>query len=165
MTQESSLSNYPGPNYSDPHQNDSPNPRPELSTKPADKRPLIIGIVVAVVIILIFGGFGVYLFLNPAHAAVLRDIFIIYLGLGAFFVILLLIALVVITAYLVLKINDLIQLLDREIRPVLNKLQDSAVTMQGTATFLSDHAVKPIINTASTISAAQTVVRTLFRRD
>jgi hypothetical protein len=142
-----------------------PNPRPELSASPVDKRPMLIGIGVAVLMLLIFGGFGVYLFLHPEQAAVLRDIFIIYLGLGAFFVILFLIALVVITTYLVLKINDLIKMLDREIKPVLTKLQESAVTVQGTATFLSDHAVKPVIQTASTISAAQTVVRTLFRRD
>ena len=143
---------------------DIPNPRPELSAQPVDKRPAIIGIVVAVVIILLFGGLGFFLFRNPDMAAVLRDIFIIFLGLGAFVVILLLIALVVITAYLVLKVNDLVQLLDREIKPILLKTQDTITSVQGTASFLSENAVKPVINTASTISAAQTVIKTLFRR-
>ena len=144
---------------------DSSNAYPELSAKPVDKRPAIIGIIAAVVIILIFGGLGYFLFLYPDTTAVLRDIFIIFLGLGAFIVILLLIALVVITAYLVLKVNDLIQLLDREIKPVLVKVQESAVTLRGTTSFLSENAVKPVINTASTLSAAQTVIKTLFRRD
>lgn len=141
------------------------NPRPELSMKPADKRPVIYGSIAAVVIILLFGGIAYFLFTNPVATAIIRDIFIIFLGLGAFLIILLLIALVVITAYLVLKVNDLVKLLDREIKPVLLKLQNTAGTVQGTTNFISEHAVKPVINTASTIAAAQSVVRTLFRRD
>lgn len=140
------------------------NRRPELSLKPVDRRPLIYGIIAAVLIILIFVGIGVFLFLNPSTTAIIRDIFIIFLGLGAFVVILLLIALVVITAYLVLKVNDLIQLLDREIKPILVKLQGTITTVQGTASFLSDQAVKPVITTATTISAAQAIFRSLFRR-
>jgi hypothetical protein len=138
--------------------------RPELSAKPADKRPMIIGGIVALVIIILFGLIGWWLFVNPEATAVLRDIFIIFLGLGAFLVILLLIALVVMTAYLVIKVNDLIQLLDREIKPMLAKLHETVVTVRGTATFLSDQAVKPVINTATTISAAQAIFRALFRR-
>lgn len=137
---------------------------PELSPEPIDKRPLIYGIIVAVVVVLIFLGIGVLLFLNPVATAILRDIFIIYLGLGAFVITLLLIALVVITAYLVIKINDLVQLLDREIKPILLKLQDTAGTVQGTTTFISDHAVQPIIATVSTFAATRAIFRALFQR-
>jgi hypothetical protein len=144
---------------------DQANPRPELSAKPADKRPIIFGIIAAVIIILLFGGIGYLLFIYPAATAIIRDIFIIFLGLGAFVIILLLIALVTIAAYLVLKVNDLVKLLDREIKPVLLKLQNTAGTVQGTTNFISEHAVKPVISTASTFAAAQSVVRTLFRRD
>lgn len=138
---------------------------PELSPKPADKRPIIFGILGAVIIIIVFGGLGYWLYVNPQAAATLRDIFIIFLGLGAFFVILLLIALVVITAYLVLKVNDLIQLLNREIKPILLKIQETLGTAQGTVTFLSDHAVQPVISTAGTIAAIRAITRSLFRRD
>ena len=137
---------------------------PELSPKPMDKRPIIYGTVFAVVFILIFLAIGVWLFFNPVATAILRDIFIIYLGLGAFVIILLLIALVVITAYLVIKVNDLVQLLDREIKPILLKLQDTAGTVQGTTTFISDHAVQPIISTVSSYAAARAIFRSLFRR-
>lgn len=140
------------------------NRRPELSAQPIDKRPIIFGIVAAVVVVVLFGLLGWWLFVNPPAAAVLRDIFIIFLGLGAFLIILLLIALVVITVYLILKINDLVQLLNREIRPVLTQLQATASTAQGTTKFLSEQAVKPIITTASTISATQAIFRSLFRR-
>lgn len=141
------------------------NPRPELSPEPIDKRPLVFGIIVAVVIIILFGLLGWWLFTNPPAAAVLRDIFIIFLGLGAFLIILLLIALVVITVYLVLKINDLIQLLNREIRPVLSQLQSTVQTAQGTTSFLSEQAVKPVITTASAVAGVQAIVRSLFRRN
>jgi hypothetical protein len=137
---------------------------PELSPEPMDKRPIIYGVIFAVVFVLIFLAIGVWLFFNPVATAILRDIFIIYLGLGAFVIILLLIALVVITAYLVIKVNDLVQLLDREIKPVLLKLQDTAGTVQGTTTFIRDHAVRPIISTVSTYAAARAVFRALFQR-
>jgi hypothetical protein len=143
----------------------SPNSKPELSAKPVDKKPIIIGILVALVVIIIFGGLGWWLFINPSNAALLRDIFIIFMGLGIFVVILLLIALVVITAYLVIKVNDLVQLLDREVRPMLTKMQASINTVRGTTTFLSDHAVQPVIATASTVAAIRVIISSLFRRN
>ncbi len=143
---------------------DVDNRYPELSPEPIDKRPIIYGAVFAVVFILIFLAIGVWLFFNPVATAILRDIFIIYLGLGAFVIILLLVVLVVIAAYLVIKVNDLVQLLDREIKPVLLKLQETAGTVQGTTTFISDHAVQPIISTVSTYAAARAIFRSLFRR-
>ncbi len=143
---------------------EQPSRPPELSPEPIDKQPIIFGAIIALVIFFIFGGIGVWLFFNPAAAAVLRDIFIIYLGLGAFVIILLLIILVVIAAYLVIKINDLVQLLDREIKPILVKLQEIAVTTQGTATFLNDHAVEPVISTVSSVAAVRAILRSLFGR-
>lgn len=138
--------------------------RPELSAQPFDKRPLIVGAIVALVIIALFGLIGWWLFVNPEATAVLRDIFIIFLGLGVLLVILLLIALIVITTYLVLKVNDLIHLLDREIRPMLAQVQETTNTVKGTTTFISDQAVKPVIATASAMAATQAIFRSLFRR-
>lgn len=138
---------------------------PEFSPEPVDKRPLFIGITVALVFLLLTIGGGIWLFLNPIAAAILRDIFLIYLGFGAVFVILLLIMLVVMTAYLVIKVNDLVQLLDREIKPLLVKIQETAGTVRGTTTFISDQAVQPVIKTASSVAAIRTILRSLFTRD
>lgn len=137
---------------------------PELSAGPVDKRPIIYGLIAGLVVILVFAGLGVWLFLNPAATATIRDIFIIYLGLGAFVVILLLIALIVIISYLVIKVNDLVRLLDREIKPLLTRLQDTVGTVRGTAVFLSDHAVQPVINTASNVAAVRAIFKSLFGR-
>lgn len=139
-------------------------PMPELSARPADKRPIVIGVIVAVVILLIFGGIGWLLFINPVATATLRDIFIIFMGLGIFLIILLLIILVVATTYLVLKVNDLIQLLDREVKPILSKLQDTMQTVKGTTLFYSDQAIKPVITTAGYVAGVQAIFRSLFRR-
>ncbi|RME98729.1 MAG: hypothetical protein D6768_16630 [Chloroflexi bacterium] len=138
--------------------------RPELSAEPVDKRPMIIGIIVAVVFLLIFIGLGWWLFTHPVSTAILRDIFIIFMGLGVFIIILLLIILIVITAYLVLKINDLIQLLDREIKPMLANLQTTLGTVKGTTSFISEQAVKPVISTASAFTAVNVAFKSLFRR-
>jgi hypothetical protein len=148
------------------------NSRPELSMKPVDKRPAVIGVVVALVILIIFGLLGWWLFVNPTATAVLRDIFIIFMGLGIFVIILLLIVLVVATVYLVLKVNDLVQLVNREIvqvmnqeiRPALTKVQGTLTQVKGTTTFLSDQAVKPVMTTAGYIAAVKAIFRSLFRR-
>jgi cytochrome c biogenesis protein CcdA len=144
--------------------NDTPNHRPELSAEPINKRPIIIGGAVALAIVIIFGGIGWLLFIYPETTGTVRDIFIIYMGLGIFIIILLLIALIVMAAYLVLKINDLVQLLDREIKPMLAKVQEALNTVRGTTTFLSDHAVQPVITTVSTVSGVKAIFRSLFRR-
>jgi hypothetical protein len=141
------------------------NPRPELSAEPIDKQPIIIGASVALGFLLISLALGWWLFLHPVAAAIIRDILIIYIGVGIFVVILLLIVLVVITSYLVIKVNDLVQLTDREIRPVLANIQQSINTVRGTTVFLSDHAVQPVISTLSSVTAVKTIVRSLFQRN
>jgi hypothetical protein len=146
------------------NQDKLPRPMPELSVEPADKRPAIIGIIVALTIVLIFAGIGWWLFINPVATAILRDIFIIFMGLGMFLIILLLIVLVVATTYLVLKVNDLTQLLDREIRPILSKIQDTLQTAKGTTVFYSEHAVRPVITMAGYVAGVQAIFRSLFRR-
>jgi hypothetical protein len=137
---------------------------PELTPEPVDRRPIVYGIIAVVLVVLIFGGLGVWLYLHPLAAAVLRDIIIIFLGLGAFLVILLLVALVVITGYLVLKVNDLTQMLNREVKPMLVQLQSTVNTARGTTAFLSEQAVKPVITTVSAVAGVKAIFRTLFRR-
>jgi hypothetical protein len=140
------------------------NPRPELEPAPFDKRPLWIGIGVSVGFLLLAILIGYLLFTHPAAAATFRDIFIIYMGIGIFVLIFLLILLLVILTYLVLKLNDLTQLITREVKPMLITIQNSLNTVNGTTNFISDNAVKPVISTVSSFAAAKAMVKTLFRR-
>ncbi|RME43590.1 MAG: hypothetical protein D6796_12925 [Caldilineae bacterium] len=109
--------------------------------------------------------------MNPPTAAVLRDIFLIVLALETMVIAFIAMLLVVALVYLVLKVNDLVQLLQREVQPLLEKANqtasiasDTARTVQSRVTVVSDEAVKPVLNTLSAISAAKAIVKTLFRR-
>jgi hypothetical protein len=148
-----------------PYNYDEPaNSRPELSAAPFDKRPIIIAAAVALGFFLLATLCGVWLYWNPAKAEIIRDIFIIYVGMGIFVLIPLLIVLSVVLTYLILKVNDLVNLLQREILPILLNTQESVNTIKGTTTFLSDQAVQPVIKTAGTVAAVRTITRSLFKR-
>jgi hypothetical protein len=144
--------------------NDANNQYPEFTPAPVDKRPLIIGIVVAAAILLISIIIAVWLFLNPVTAEIVRDIVIIFLGISSFFILICLVIMIVMLTYLILKTNDLVQLLDREVRPLLYNIQETTNTVRGTTTFLSDKAVQPVIATVSSIAAVKAFFRSLFRR-
>ena len=137
---------------------------PEFTPTPVDKRPLIIGSIVAVAILLISIVVAVYLFYHPETAEIVRDIVIIFLGISTFFILICLVIMIVMLAYLILKTNDLVHLLDREVRPLLYNIQETTNTVRGTTTFLGDKAVQPVIATVSSIAAVKAIFRSLFRR-
>jgi len=119
---------------------------------------------VAAAILLLSIAVAVYLFYNPATAGVVRDIVIIFLGLGTFLILICVIIMIVMLTYLILKTNDLVHLIDREVRPLLYNIQETTYTLRGTTTFLSDKAVQPVIATVSSIAAVKAIFRSLFRR-
>lgn len=137
---------------------------PELSPTPIDKRPLIAGVIFASVFLLISIILGVWLYFHPVTAEIVRDIVIIFLGISSFFILICMVILIIMIAYLVLKTNDLVQLLDREVRPLLYNIQETTSTVRGTSTFVSDYAVQPIISTVANVAAVKAIFRSLFRR-
>jgi hypothetical protein len=74
-----------------------------------------------------------------------RDLAIVCLAVAAFLVTLLLAAVVVL-------LWRLIRVLQREIRPVLTNLQQTANTVRGTTEFVSDSFVSPLIRLSSFFS-------------
>ena len=140
------------------------NTRPELSPKPFDKRPLIYGGLVAAGFFLVSILLAIWLYNHPDAAEVIRDIFIIYIGVGIFVLIPLVIILTVVLIYLGLKLNDLTLMVHRELIPMLTNIQTTLNNVKGTTTFLSDQAVKPVISTASSVAAVRGIVRSLFKR-
>lgn len=91
---------------------------------------LVIGGVIASVVMLVQAG--------PQTAALVRDIFIIFLGL---------ISLLVMAALIILIIQlaILINLLQNEIKPILRSTTDTVNNLRGTTTFISNNLVEPII--------------------
>ena len=114
-----------------------------------------IGIVVIVLVILGIMGFAGYgLIIHPNLTAALRDISIIVLALvtiviGAFL------------AILIFQLQSLTALLRDEIKPILEAANETASTVRGTTTFISDAVVTPVITAASYASAVRQTIKTL----
>jgi hypothetical protein len=85
----------------------------------------------------------------------IRDILIIVLFLESLIVIALLII-------LVWQVMRLVRLLSGEVTPILDSMRRTTSTMQGTAEFVSETTVMPIIRAATAVSAASRFVRSLF---
>ncbi len=137
---------------------------PELSAGlGASRTPAIVAGVIAFVLLLILVGCGIYLFYHPTTAAVLRDIFIILLGIQSIFIGLLMIVAVVAIIYVALKMYDLTQFIENELRPILARVDDTLSTVQSRTTFISDAAVKPVIDVMSYSAAVKSIIRAFTR--
>jgi hypothetical protein len=115
----------------------SPAPSPE---EKRSQRQTQIGIAVGVIAVLalLIGGL-VFLFVAPAETtARVRDIFIIIMAFES-----LLIGFVLVI--LILQIAKLTNLLQNEIKPILDSTNETVSTLRGTTQFLSDNLVAPVI--------------------
>ncbi len=96
----------------------------------------------------------VYL-LNPnTPTARIRDVFIILLALEGMLIGLALLVLVV-------QIAILINLLQHEVRPILDSTARTVNVLQGTAAFISNHLVEPVIKLNETVAAFSSVASVL----
>jgi hypothetical protein len=76
--------------------------------------------------------------LPSTDTAKIRDIFIIFMALESLLMMLVLVILIV-------QIARLINLLQNEIKPILDSTNETVSTLRGTTTFLSDNLVEPVI--------------------
>jgi hypothetical protein len=146
----------PGPSYDESAE--------ELSAGlGASRLPAIIAGVAAFIVLLVLVILGVLLYNHPVAAARLRDIFIILLGIQSIFIGLLLIVAVVAIIYVALKMYDLTQFIQNELGPVLQRADDTMRTINSRTTFLSDSAVKPVIEVMSWASSVRAIIRSFTR--
>ena len=124
--------------------------------------PAIVAAVVALVVLAALILAGIYLFRHPPTAAVIRDICIILLGIQSIFISLLAVAMLVILIYVALKMYDLTQFVQDELRPILNRADDVVRTVHSRTVFISDTAVKPVVEVMSMTAAVKSVFRSLF---
>ena len=123
-------------------------PGDELSTQqppeidPAQikkQRQIVIGLViVAVVFVLLTLATTAYLMQPTTDTAKIRDIFIIYMG---FWSMLLSLVLVI----LIIQLSRLINLMQNEVKPILDSTKETVSTVRGTTTFLTNNVVEPVI--------------------
>ena len=81
----------------------------------------------------------------------IRDIFIIFMALESFIIGLTLIVLIV-------QLATLINLIQNEIKPILNSTTETVDTLRGTVTFLSDNLAEPVIKLNETTAVIRRLV-------
>jgi len=100
---------------------------------------ILVGVIAAIVIIFTLIALVVYALLqNDTRTANIRDIFIIFM---AFESLIIGAALVV----LIVQVASLINLLQNEVKPILESTSDTVNTLRGTTEFLSENLVEPVI--------------------
>jgi len=111
---------------------------------------------VAVVVLLLAGliALTVYLLSPGAPTTRIRDVVIVLLALEGMLIGL---ALVV----LLIQIAVLINLLQNEVRPILDSTTKTVNVLQGTVAFLSNHMVEPVIKLNETVAALSSVAGAL----
>jgi hypothetical protein len=114
------------------------------------KRLLIIGIVVLSILMVGLLVTGLVFLINPNltstnTVARVRDIFIILMALETIVVGLVLVI-------LIYQIARLTNLLETEIKPILQSTNETVSTLRGTTKFLSDNLVEPVIKLNETVA-------------
>ena len=102
-------------------------------------RRILIGVIVGAVIVVLLLGIAIYFLLQPATPTDrIRDVFIIVVALES-------LVIGVAMIVLIMQLASLINLLQNEIRPILNATNKTVSTLRGTAEFLGDNVVEPVI--------------------
>ena len=104
------------------------------------KQKVVIASIIALVVIILVSliGFIVYLFQESSPTDKIRDIFIIVVALESFVIGAALIVLVV-------QLASLINLIQNEVRPILNATNETVNTLRGTVEFLGENVVEPVV--------------------
>jgi len=127
---------------------------------PVKKNKTWLYILIAVVIIgLLVTGIVLLATAGNATTTMVRDIFIILMALES---IVIGVALVI----LVIQLSSLINLLQNEIKPILQNTSDTVNTLKGTTTFLSDNLATPVIKLNSSVAGLRKLLNLigLFRK-
>ncbi len=106
-------------------------------------------VLIAVLGVLIWAGVN-----NPETTRVIRDVFIIFLALMSILVVVALVVLIILVARLILMLQN-------EIKPLLETIEETLHTLRGTAVFMSENLVTPVVRTAGYVEGARRFVEVL----
>jgi len=114
----------------------------ESSTTPPSteqsQKYIVIAVIVGVLLLLGLIGAVIYLLQPASPTDKIRDIFIIIVALESFVIGVALIVLIV-------QLASLINLLQNEVKPILHATSETVNTLRGTAEFLGENVVEPVI--------------------
>ena len=117
----------------------SPERIPEQVAQDQQMRRAMIGVVVGAIVLLALLGAAIYFLLQPATPTDrIRDVFIIVVALESLVIGVALIILIV-------QLASLINLLQNEVRPILKATTETVNNLRGTAEFLGENVVEPVI--------------------
>jgi len=117
----------------------SQTPSPEDIEREKQMKRTMAGVIVGAIVLLALLGLAIYFLLQPATPTdKIRDIFIIVVALESLIIG---VALVV----LIVQLASLINLLQNEVRPILKATTDTVNNLRGTAEFLGENVVEPVI--------------------
>jgi hypothetical protein len=123
------------------------------------KKVIIFGIIGVVLVVALVVIAAIFL-LKPDNSDIteqIRDLFIIFMALESLVIG---IALVV----LIVQLSTLINLLQNEIRPIINSTSDTVNTLKGTATFISDNLSEPVIKLNQIMAMIKQFLNVLKRK-
>jgi hypothetical protein len=142
-----------------PAGNDTPSP---VEAAPSgDKIPTLWIILGVVIVLLLIAGLIVAVTLminNPAQTETFRDIMIIFMAFESLIIGLALIIMLI-------QLARLTNLLQYEIRPILEATNETVGSLRGTTQFLSDNLVAPVVKANSSFAALRRAIELFdFRR-
>ena len=119
------------------------------------QRAIMVWAIVAVVLVLALVAAALFFLLRPETPAEqvgrIRDIFLIFMALEALLVGVSLIV-------LIMQVASLINLLQNEVRPILQATNETVNTLRGTAEFLGENVVQPVIKLNGYMAGLQRVL-------
>ena len=115
----------------------------------AQQRLIIIGVVISALVVVALAALAIIgMVRNPAFTQTIRDIFIIVMALESLVIGAALIVLII-------QIAQLTNLLQQEIKPILESTNETMNTLRGTTAFLSENLVEPVVKLNSYVAALQ----------
>jgi hypothetical protein len=136
-------------------------PAPEAKSSGMNiKRMVMIGaaVLIGAILLVLLLGIALAASNNTAIATIVqivRDIVIILLALEGVLIVLAL-------AILILQVARLVNLLQTEVKPVLENAQETMKTAQGTMEFVTNNVAEPIIKASGFFAGASVVARNVF---
>jgi len=142
MDNQKNLRQSSSGNQASPASNESLAAQTGTETKeltPEQRRAVIIGVIIfALLVIGVIASIIVLARLPGATVAHIRDIFIIFMALMS-----LLMGMAIVI--LMIQVARLTNLLQNEIKPILDSLNETISNLRGTTAFLSDNITEPVI--------------------
>ncbi|HMZ08672.1 MAG TPA: hypothetical protein PK078_13735 [Anaerolineales bacterium] len=133
------LTETPNPQTPPPPPQLTPEQLAEIREQERKQKQMMAGVIAVAVVLIALLGIAVYFLLQPETPTdKIRDIFIIVVALETLVIG---VALVV----LVVQLASLINLLQNEVRPILHATNETVNSLRGTAEFLGENVVEPVI--------------------